>query len=136
MKSSEDLGGVRSLRRLFSVPVDQKMRMRAVRTGVLSLFLSAGLVLLRGMSNVPILAMFVVAIFALLAVVAMRKYPEKKMLGIIFAVLAGLTFCIRIPGLRIIGLITLDLGIAVVAIFGVWKVISVIYSVFKARSKR
>ncbi len=107
--------------------------MRAGAVGLASLCLSVVFAFLRGVSAVPVFGFFAVFILGVASGIILYKYPEKKKTGILCAAVAGMSFLVLIPGLRIVGSSLFGIGIAGTLGIALWKIGSIIYSVFSRK---
>lgn len=127
---TDKIGLVARMQQLLRAPVSQPERIRAGSSGLAFLLSSIALILLRGMSNVPIFGVFLAIVLALFSGALVRRYPEKKGGAILIGSIAGIIFINAFPGLRIIGNIIMGLGIGGTAILAAWKLGSLVYSIF------
>ena len=114
----------------FRAPLTRTERIRAGSGGFAFICSSLFLVLLRGISSVTVFGILISVALGMVSGFLIRKYPEKRVPGIVLGIMAGLSFINAIPGLRIIGTIVLGLGTWAFALLGAWKIGSTIYSVF------
>jgi hypothetical protein len=135
--SSEDLSAQTSLsvvRRLLAPPATQDQRISSASLGLVSLVSSAGIYLLRGISSLTLPGLLISAGLGGVAWWVGRKYPRQKGVAYLLAGVAGVTLLNALPALSGIGGFILGFsGLATLA-FGIWKLGTTVYSIFRRKS--
>jgi hypothetical protein len=128
---NQDETSVSLVKKIFRAPANQSERIASATLGVVSLAASAGIYLLRGISSLTLPGLLISAGLGVAAWWTARKYPRQKPAAYVIGGVAAVTLVNAIPAISGLGGFVLGLsGFAALA-FGLWKVGSTIFSIFR-----
>ena len=129
MESSDN----RELAKVLRVPESQEERVSSARLGIVSVAASAGLILLKGVTGMFLPGFLISAAIGVMGYWVYHKKPEWKGVGMVIGGSAVVTLLNAIPALRGLGGFIIGAGAFVAGAFGIWKLASVIVSIFRRK---
>ncbi|AHC15225.1 hypothetical protein [Salinispira pacifica] len=116
---------------VFQPPANQDERVKATSLGLVSITASVGIFLLNGISSLAIPGLLIAAVLGAMAYWIQHKYPKWKSIAAVVAGVAGLSFLNIIPGIQAVSSFIMGAAGVLSAGFGLWKIGSAVYSIFK-----
>lgn len=131
-----ELGLKAMVKGIVRIPEDQNERIRDLTLSIVSIGASVAVFLLRGVTSVTVLGLLIAAVFGAAGWWIQKRNDIHSSAVVIVYAAAFLSFINAIPAFRGFSTFLMGFFTTVGLLFGVWKIASTIFSVFRPQHKK